>query len=143
MRFLNKLIIEHEEWLIKRMLFYAEKHQFLKHLKNPNDAFQRSMKELSQSIGIIIEKNKIPELNSDDDYSIDPLYAYGISEAKRQKMFDINLEISLGLFKYYRQSYIDLIINSDLKNKNTEDYRLLINQRKYRLLPPWFSGRPA
>jgi two-component system, NtrC family, sensor kinase len=129
MKLLNKLILEREEWIIKRVFEYAQKHDYLRYISNPEEEFHVTIKALIEVINITLEKyDKQHELNSNDDYSQDLLSSFGIREAKKQKTNEINLEISFGLLKYYRQSFIDILFISELENDKIENYRLFLNR---------------
>jgi diguanylate cyclase len=49
------------------------------------------------------------ELSPDEDYTLDPAASFGMLEARRHRERGVNLSMFLGLMKYYRQSYMDLI----------------------------------
>jgi PAS domain S-box-containing protein len=48
-------------------------------------------------------------LSPEDDYAQDPIAEFGIIEAQRHRERGIDIGMFLGLLKYYRQSYIDLV----------------------------------
>jgi len=73
----------------------------------------------------------IPELNVDEDYKNDQIGAFGVLEAQRHRNRGVTLEMFLGLMKYYRQSYLDLVMEAFV-DKNTEyEYMLLFINRFY------------
>jgi diguanylate cyclase len=55
----------------------------------------------------------VTELGPDHDYRSDPIAAFAITEAKRHRERGVPLEMFLGLLKYYRQSYHDVIQADD------------------------------
>jgi nitrogen-specific signal transduction histidine kinase len=50
-----------------------------------------------------------PELHPDEDYARDPLASFGILEAKRHRSRGVTLGMFIGLMKYYRQAYLDIL----------------------------------
>ncbi len=53
---------------------------------------------------------KEPQLNPDEDYASDPVTEFGKLEAKRHQERGITVSMFLGLLKYYRDTYIDLVV---------------------------------
>ena len=53
------------------------------------------------------------ELSPDEDFTKDPAGSFGIVEAKRHRERGVNLEMFLGLMKYYRDTYKDLVRESE------------------------------
>jgi PAS domain-containing protein len=54
------------------------------------------------------------ELSPDEDYTHDAIAAFGILEAKRHRQRGVSIAMFMGLFKYYRQSYLDLLDQGEL-----------------------------
>ena len=54
----------------------------------------------------------VPELSPEEDYANDPATQFGVIEAQRHRGRGVNLSMFLGLMKYYRQSYVDLLTES-------------------------------
>ncbi|MEJ2202236.1 MAG: ATP-binding protein, partial [Desulfuromonadaceae bacterium] len=65
---------------------------------------------LTDSIIAALEISPDPwELRADDTFTDDPIAAFGVLEAKQHRSRGITLEIFMGLMKYYRQTYLDLM----------------------------------
>jgi PAS domain-containing protein len=57
----------------------------------------------------------IPELSPDEDYPADPLAEFGSIEGQRHRERGIDLCMFLGLFKYYRQAFQDVVPELDIR----------------------------
>jgi PAS domain-containing protein len=110
MKALATLLIENEEWLMQRILTYAKDLGFAKYTSTLQEAWRLSVSGLTASICNGIQAfDTVPELGPDDDYSADALSEFGLLEAQRHRKRGVTLAMFLGLMKYYRQSYIDLL----------------------------------
>jgi len=111
------LLKENENWLIKRILYYAKLHDYTKYTSTLEEAWRLSIAGLTGSLNEQLAKsNAIPEMSPDEDVTNDPLVFFGMTEAQNHKRRGITLPMFLGLFKYYRQSYLDLIIKQPTNN---------------------------
>lgn len=100
-------IAGNEEWLMKQILFYAKKHDYSKYTSSLMEAWRLSISGISYNLFSSCSHDL--ELSPDEDYTKDPAAAFGILEAKRHRERGISLSMFLGLLKYYRQSYMNLI----------------------------------
>lgn len=119
---LSSFIADNEEWLMSRMLEYAKLRGYSKYTSTLKEAWRLSISGLSESLLTAIKNDESNlELDPDEDYTKDPVASFGILEAKRHRERGVDLSMFLGLMKYYRQSYQDLIqtadFNKDLKNR--------------------------
>lgn len=96
-----------EEWLMKQILFYAKRHDYSRYTSTLMEAWRLSISGISYNL--ITSSSHDLELSPDEDYTRDPAAAFGILEAKRHRERGVSLSMFLGLLKYYRQSYMDLI----------------------------------
>ncbi|NMC77546.1 MAG: PAS domain-containing sensor histidine kinase [Candidatus Methanofastidiosa archaeon] len=125
---LIQLITSNEEWLMYRILQYAKAREYTKYTSTLVEAWRLSISGLSESFIIGLKKYKgIPELTPDEDYSKDPVAAFGILEAQRHRSRGITLSMFLGLMKYYRQSYIDLVSSSKFDEGKKDLYIKYLN----------------
>jgi len=129
MQKLYDLIAGNENWLIKQVLFYAKKHNYTKYTSTLEEAWRMSIVGLSSSILSALQNaQEIPELAVDDDYSSDPIASYGILEAKKHRKRGVNFKMFLGLMKYYRQSYLDLVGGAGFEKDYDERCHLFIER---------------
>jgi diguanylate cyclase (GGDEF)-like protein/PAS domain S-box-containing protein len=129
MKPLSELIATHEEWLMHRVLYYAKDQGYTKHTSTLAEAWRISIKGLSDTlISAIQSHNAPPELDPDEKVEDDPIAAFGVQEARRHRARGISIAMFLGLMKYYRQSYIDLLLGSSLEEIEQEHYTLFVNR---------------
>jgi|GEM_PF-1209326 len=107
MQYLINILKTGENQLMKRILGYAVQFDFSKYTSTLEEAWRMSIVGLTESI----EKawdfyGRIPEFGPDEDFRSDPVAGFGILEAQRHRERGISLRMFLGLYKYYRQSYM-------------------------------------
>ncbi len=129
MQELVKLIKVSEDWLMDRILRYAKVNDYTKYTSTLTEAWRLSIHGLSKAILDAIDHSKIiPELHPDEDFTEDPIATFGILEAKKHRERGIDLGMFLGLYKYYLQSYLDLVGSSNFSDKKKEFYYTYINR---------------
>lgn len=107
---LARLIDDGEEWLMARILHYAKAHGYTPHTSTLLEAWRLSITGLSASLKNALERPPASlELHPEADYTQDPVAAFGVAEAHRHRERGVDLGMFLGLMKYYRQAYHDLI----------------------------------
>jgi signal transduction histidine kinase len=117
-----------EDRLIELVLYYAEQHNYTKYTSTLKEAWRLSIEKLSQSIvDMLTRSDQIPELGPDEVFHTDPGAQFGVLEAKRHRARGVSLSMFLGLMKYYRQAYIDLLEECSEFDKPNE-ITLLINR---------------
>jgi hypothetical protein len=101
------LLKNNEDWLMTRILEYAEKFEFTKYTSTLAEAWPLSISGLSDSLIEAAKhyENIIPE----EKYINDPISKFGVIEAQKHRERGVTLGMFLGLMKYYKESYIDLI----------------------------------
>lgn len=67
-------------------------------------------------------------MGPDDDYRNDPASAFGILEAQRHRSRGVNFAMFISLFKYYRQTYHDLIEENKILFENPKFYYEYVKQ---------------
>ncbi|MDD5758668.1 MAG: ATP-binding protein [Desulfobulbaceae bacterium] len=110
------LLKESESWLMRRIRDYAVMHGYARYTSTLEEAWRISVVGLTESIISALSLSEAPwELNPDDTYTSDPIASFGVLEAQRHRARGVSLEMFMGLMKYYRQTYLDLIRTSSLK----------------------------
>lgn len=126
---LIRLIAENEDWLIKKILAYAKQHGYTKYTSTLEEAWRLSINGLSASlIAGIGEFEAVPDFGPDEAFQRDALTGFGVIEAKRHRERGISLAMFLGLMKYYKQSYIDLLLAHGPSAPELEAYRLFLER---------------
>ena len=125
----RKLIADHEEWLMERILEYAKEHDYVKYTSTLREAWRLSISGLSEALlNAIHEDHPYLELGPDDELVGDPIAEFGIIEARKHRERGVSLGMFLGLMKYYRQSYKDLARHAGF-DPFLEDYCLNLVER--------------
>jgi signal transduction histidine kinase len=107
------LLKSSEDRLIEFVLNYAHQHGYTRYTSTLKEAWRLSIEGLSQAIVAVVESSDmVPELGPDEDFTSDPATRFGVAEAHRHRVRGVNLSMFLGLMKYYRQSYLDLLSES-------------------------------
>ncbi len=126
---LADLVASHEDWLMHKVLTYAKENGYTKYTSTLAEAWRTSISGLSQSLQECLKsQSSVPELLPDEDYANDPIASFGIIEAKRHRERGVSLGMFLGLMKYYRQSYIDLVLQAGFGIEEEQLYRLIIDR---------------
>lgn len=129
MKLLTDLIATHEEWLMARVLKYAKRQNYTKYTSTLVKAWQISVSGLSNSLLAAIQSRKgFPELEPDVDYTRDPIATFGVVEARLHRSRGVTLGMFLGLMKYYRQSYVDLIMTADFTTEQRDNFRYFVDR---------------
>jgi diguanylate cyclase (GGDEF)-like protein len=107
----SQLLRANEIWLMERILSYAKLHNFTKYTSTLLEAWRISILGLTNSLCMAFYRHGEgePQFNPDEDYTTDPVTEFGRLEATRHRERGINLSMFLGLLKYYRDSYIELV----------------------------------
>lgn len=141
---LTRLIVSHEEWLMHRVLDYAKRYDYAKYTPTLEEAWRLSIAGLSGALReLLSRKPAVPELGPDEDYTLDAVASFATREARLHRARGVTIEMFLGLMKYYRQSYLDLVKTAGYP-ADGERYSLLYIERFFdRLelgfLREWFS----
>lgn len=127
---LKDLLEKNEEWLIERILDYAKRQGYSAYTSTLKEAWRLSISGLSASIiGALQTFNgEPPEMTPEEDFTDDPVARFGILESQRHRERGVSLNMFLGLMKYYRQSYTDLIGQSALAADVQDRFHLFIKR---------------
>jgi len=126
---LKKQISQHEDWLMKRILYYAKKHAYTVYTSTLEEAWRSSIVGLSRPLlNTPSTSFWMPELHPHFDFSNDTFAQFGIEEAKKHRERGIDLIMFLGLFKYYRQVYEDLLFKIDMNIENVKACRTFLKR---------------
>ncbi|MDD2337896.1 MAG: response regulator [Geobacteraceae bacterium] len=110
---LAALLNEQELWLMRRIRDYALERDYTRYTSTLEEAWRISIVGLTGSITAALAISDEPwELGPDDDFDNDPVAAFGIIEAKLHRSRGVTLAMFMGLMKYYRQAYLDLVLQS-------------------------------
>jgi len=124
---LSQLVLDSEDWLMDRILEYAQARGYTIYTSTLKEAWRLSIsglsKSLLQAIGMGLEKL---ELFPEEDYKVDPIASFGVREAKLHRERGVELGMFLSLMKYYRQTYLDLIYSAGFESDYLQECRLIV-----------------
>jgi len=107
---LAQLITVSEDRLMQILHAHSIGRGYSKYTSTLEEAWRTSISVLSNTmIGVCESMTGPPELSPDMDYRQDPIAQFGIIQAQKHRERGISIDMFLGLLKYYRQSYMDLI----------------------------------
>lgn len=107
---LSALFRDNTQWLMHRILYYAQRQKFTLYTSTLPEAWRASIEGLNESFELYSQlHDSVPELEPDNDYCSDPVTAYGMSQAKKHRDRGVSISMFIGLMKYYRKSYHDLL----------------------------------
>ncbi len=108
--FFRTLIADREDWLMEKILEYAKEYNYVKYTSTLREAWRLSISGLSGALlAAIQEEHPNLELGPDDAFVGDPIAEFGCIEARRHRERGVSLGMFLGLMKYYRESYKDMV----------------------------------
>ncbi|MDD1761305.1 MAG: PAS domain S-box protein [Methanothrix sp.] len=126
---LADLVASNEDWLMHKVLSYAKDFGYTRYTSTLAEAWRASISGLSQSLlECLKHESRVQELLPDENYANDPVAAFGIIEAKRHRDRGVSLGMFLGLMKYYRQSYIDLVEQAVIGCEEERQYCAIVNR---------------
>ena len=107
---LRDLIASEEEWLCERVLTHALAHGYTADSSTLELAWRSAICGLSEPMKLMLDKGfQPPEIFRDPDPGVSPLIAFSARQAQTHRARGIPLADFLGLMKYYRRAYLDLI----------------------------------
>ena len=108
---LRELLLDNEDWLMQRILEYVTGRDYAKYTSTLLEAWRLSISGLNQALLLGMEAldGQAPEFAADADFTQDPIAAFGVAEARLHRQRGISLALFMGLLKYYRQTYQDLV----------------------------------
>lgn len=127
---LYRLIQTHESWLMERILHYAKLHGYTVYTSTLLEAWRVSICGLSEPIlEALQQQSEIQSPEPDANYEQDSIAAFGVMEAQRHRSRGVTIELFLGLLKYYRQSYLDLVTHvGEFSAAEAAEYQLLLHR---------------
>jgi signal transduction histidine kinase/CheY-like chemotaxis protein len=106
----EELLRSHEDWMMKRLLYYAGRVIDIGDGASVEEAWRRCVRGLS---GTLIKglSTRYPdfEFRQGEDFRRDPLCAFMVNTAIRHRERGISLEMFHALMVYYKQAWLDLV----------------------------------
>jgi len=128
MQQLIDLIARREDWLVDKTISYAKQYGYTPFTSTLAEAWRASICGLSGPlIKALTQYDEPPQLIA-GDYAEESITAFGIEAARRHRSRGITLGLFMGLMKYYRQSYLDLIEVGELASERVPRYLEFVNR---------------
>ncbi|MCB2100315.1 MAG: response regulator [Rhodobacterales bacterium] len=126
---LRRLIEDNEDWLIDRVVEYAIDLGYAQYTSTLKEAWRASICGLSGPILEALDRlDEPPEIHADARSGNDPITAFGVEQARQHRARGVTLGLFLGLTKYYRQSYQDLVNDAAYPAATAERHRRFIDR---------------
>jgi len=114
MKNLSDLILKNEEWLTKQILNYAKACEYTKYLSTRKMECRLSVSGISQCLLKGLKRDPLSlELSPDEDFTKDPIAVFAIVEARLHRRRGVDLEMFLGMMKYFRQAHMDILYQAN------------------------------
>jgi len=123
-----ELISRSEDWLVDQTIDYARRYGYMPYTSTLVEAWRASICGLSGPLIKALTQYEDPPQLTADEHNEESITAFGIEAARRHRSRGITLGRFMGLMKYYRQSYIDLIDQCDLQSHKHPRYREFTNR---------------
>ena len=112
---LTDLIARNEDRLLAQVLSLAEANGYFRFVPGTPEEWRSALRGLSGSLLQAIRSDPSPpSLTADDIGREDGLSAFGVVEARKRRREGMPLGIFLGLVKFFRQAYLDLVRTAGL-----------------------------
>jgi len=120
---LTDLIVRNEERLLAQILSFAETNGYFRFVPGTPEEWRAALRGMSGSLLQAFRSDPSPpSLTADDAGRNDGLSAFGVVEARKRRREGMPLGIFLGLVKFFRQAYFDLVRSAGLPREEEEAY---------------------
>jgi diguanylate cyclase (GGDEF)-like protein len=128
-RELAQWILSGENWLMGRILHYAKRQGYSRYTSTLEEAWRISIHELSAALVRAIDGYpEVIEFEADETFDGDPICEFALLEADRHRQRGIPLTMFLGLFKYYRQAYLDRVAEATWDDETSNAASLFVQR---------------
>jgi PAS domain S-box-containing protein len=126
---LDGIIAANESWLTDRILFYARRRGYTRYTPSLHEVWRQTVAALSATLLEVLTAGPPDvEIGPDQDDTDDPLTRFGIAEAQNHRERGVELGRFLGLMKYYRKSYLDLVDRHSPAPESRHRFSLTLNR---------------
>lgn len=112
---LGNYIRENETLLMERILHYARIQGYAVYTSTLLEAWRVSIVGLSDAIIAALDMygDDLPQFSPDDRFEENSIAGFGVKEAQLHRHRGISLQMFLGLYKYYRYAFEDIVWKMD------------------------------
>lgn len=108
------LIAGSEDCLLEKTVESAREQGYLQYTATSKEAWRLAIvglsKALAKGLQTLYPNYELPVLA---DYTRDPIAAFAVLEAQRHRSRGVSLDMFLGLMKYFREAYFELVRSQD------------------------------
>ncbi|MHB1013108.1 MAG: PAS domain-containing sensor histidine kinase [Desulfobacteria bacterium] len=123
MTLLTDLIARNEDRLLAQVLSLAEANGYFRFVPGTSEEWRATLRGLSGSLLQAFRSDPSPpSLTAGDIGREDGLSAFGVVEARKRRREGMELPIFLGLVKFFRQAYLDLVRAAGLAREEEEGH---------------------
>jgi len=120
---LTDLIVRNEDLLLSQVLSLAEANGYFRFVPGTPEEWRAALRGLSGSLLQAFRSDPSPpSLAADDIGREDGLSAFGVVEARKRRREGMPPAIFLGLVKFFRRAYLDLVRSAGLPCGEEEGY---------------------
>jgi len=120
---LTDLIARSEDRLLERILSLAEASGYFRFVPGPPEEWRATLRGLSGSLLQAYRADSSPpSLTAEDVGRNDGLTAFGVAEGRKRRREGMPLGIFLGLVKFFRRAYLDLVRTAGLPREEEEGF---------------------
>lgn len=107
---LMALVSQNENWVLRRVIDYAKVHEYTRYTSTLIEAWRISISSLNDAMRQVIQSREaVPAPHLGDQFNETGVDQFSIAEVHRHRARGITLGMFLGLVKYYRRGYLDLV----------------------------------
>jgi PAS domain S-box-containing protein len=129
MQNLIQLVTTHEDWLLRRVVDYAKIHEYTRYTSTLIEAWRISIRSLNAAlVSVVAADDTIEQINLDTQFNETAIDQFSIEEVHKHRSRGITLGMFLGLVKYYRRSYFDLVREQKFEVKIEREYLALLER---------------
>ncbi|MEW6066609.1 MAG: response regulator [Bacillota bacterium] len=109
-----EILTRNEDKIIEKLIDYAKAGGFTKYNSTRHEDWRLSVHEIIHSLSYYLNHYINDVIDIDENVGDDPVTQFGIKSARTHRARGITIKMFLGMFKYYRRAYLDVINESDL-----------------------------
>ena len=123
MTLLTDLIVRNEDPMLSQVLSLAEANGYFRFVPGTPEEWRAALRGLSGSL-LQASRSDLspPTLTADDVGREDGLSAFGVVEARKRRREGMPLGIFLGIVKFFRHAFLDLVRTAGLPREEEEGY---------------------
>jgi len=122
-----EILTRNEDKIIEKLIDYAKAGGFTRFNSTRHEDWCLSVREIIRSLAYYLYNYVNDIIRIEDKVGEDPVTQFGIKSARAHRARGITLQMFLGLFKYYRRAYLEVINESDLSPGEKTEAKKTLN----------------